>query len=267
MTTTGAALADIDDPLVVPGWRVSRPDDEGMLHTEVLRELCDRGLALHVGAAGTRGVAATLQLVDTLRQQLVLASQVDGIALARVLQARPLWAAAHVHNLRVQFALSAPGAVREGTSSPAGRGERFLIQARWPREIYRTSRRRVARMPVDGGRAIRAPVARIHQGGPLVSARDLPVLDLGEGGCALLLPAGMVPPAPGSPLAGVELELDEGLVIVTDMVALHVQALGRRRHRVGCRWEDMAADDRRRLQRWLKAAPAPAPQDLLAAIE
>ena len=74
MTNTGAVLADIDDPLVVPGWRVSRPDDEGMLHAEVLRELCDRGLALHVGAAGTRGVGATLQFVDTLRQQLVLAS-------------------------------------------------------------------------------------------------------------------------------------------------------------------------------------------------
>ena len=86
-------LADIEDPLEAVGWRVSRADDEGTLHAEVLRELCDRGLALHVGAAGTRGVTATLLFVDLLQFQVVLASHDDGIAIARALQARPAWAA------------------------------------------------------------------------------------------------------------------------------------------------------------------------------
>lgn len=259
-------LAEIDDPLERAGWRVSRPDDEGALHAQVLRELCDRGLPLHLGGCGMSGVAATLQLVDMVQQQLVLASHADGIAIARALQARPLWAAAHLDSLSVQFALAAPSAARIGTASAAE--ERFLIQARWPREIYRTSRRRALRQVPLAMAHRPEPVARIRPGHAaypayalhalhaLASTRDLQVLDISELGCALLLPAGMVPPAAGSLLPQVELELDEAHIVCTDAVVMHVSPLHRRMHRIGCRWQDMPASEQRLLARWLAAASA-----------
>ncbi|MBL8345822.1 MAG: PilZ domain-containing protein [Rubrivivax sp.] len=281
-------LADIEDPFEAVGWRVSRPDDEGTLHAEVLRELCDRALALHVGAAGTRGVTATLQFVDLMQQQLVLASHDDGIAIARALQGRPAWAAALLHGLRVQFVLAAPCAAREGTGVArskglAGahapgerveRGERFLIQARWPREIYRTSRRLAPRVVTGAARPpSRGPVVRFCGGHYLVSTRNLRVLDISELGCAVMLPAGVVPPAPGSDLPRVELELDDTQVIVADARVQHVAALGRNAHRIGCRWENMSAAGQLALRRWLAqagpeasaaAAVAPAPSMLPA---
>jgi len=259
-------LADIEDPFEAVGWRVSRPDDEGTLHAEVLRELCDRAVALHVGAAGSRGVTATLQFVDLLQQQLVLASHDDGIAIARALQGRPTWAAALLHGLHVQFVLAAPCAAREGSGRGRGpgsgrsgdRAERFLIQARWPREIYRTSRRMAPRLVPGAARPqMRGPVVRFCGGHYLVSTRNLRVLDISELGCAVMLPAGVVPPAPGSDLPRVELELDGTQVIVADARVQHVAALGRNAHRIGCRWENMSAGAQLALRRWLaRAGPA-----------
>ncbi|MBL8287392.1 MAG: flagellar brake protein [Rubrivivax sp.] len=261
MTAPPLLLAEIEDAFTAPGWRVSRPDDEGALHAEVLRELCDRGLPLHLGAAGTRGIAATLLLVDGLQEQIVLASREDGIAVARALQARPLWAAALLQGLRVQFALAAATA-REG--SGGARHERFVIQARWPREIHRTSRRREARVAAAGavlgmGGERRGPVLRLMHGNLLASTRNLAVLDLSEHGCAVTLPAGMVPPAVGSVLEQVELELDEAHIVVADAAVLHVAALGRSAHRMGCRWQALPAAGRRVLRRWLAEAARPLP--------
>lgn len=263
MSAPPLLLAEIEDPLAAPGWRVSRPDDEGALHAEVLRELCDRGSPLHLGAAGARGIAATLSLVDVMQEQLVLASHDDGIAVARALQARPLWAAALLHGLRVQFALIAATAAREGGGRSGA--ERFVIQARWPREIHRTSRRREARIAATaGGRGggageRRLPVLRLMHGNLLASTRNLALLDLSEHGCAVALPAGMVPPPVGSVLAQVELELDEAHIVVADAAVLHVAALGRAAHRMGCRWQALPAAGRRALRRWLAEATRPLP--------
>jgi hypothetical protein len=243
------ALPDIDDPLSRAGWRVSRTEDESVLHAEVLRELCDRGLVLHVGGAGTRGIAATLLLVDMLQQQLVLSSPFDGMAVARALQARPLWAAAHLHDLRVQFALAAATAVCEGGGRD-GR-ERLVIRARWPREIYRTSRRRVPRRASSPQRTAMARLPHVH---PLLSTRDLCVVDLSELGGAVLLPAGMVAPPVGKVLRRVELELDDEPIVVTDATVLHVGSHGRRMHRVGLRWEGLPPSAQGLLRRWLAAA-------------
>ncbi|MCW5632950.1 MAG: flagellar brake protein [Rubrivivax sp.] len=262
MSAAQALLAEIEDPLQAAGWRVSRPDDEGMLHADVLRELCDRALPLHVGGIGRRGVAATLSVVDELQQQLVLACHADGIAIARALQARPLWAAALLQGLRVQFALAAACAVREGSGTAAEaarRGERFLIRTRWPGEIYRTSRRRAARLRPARAEPSRSPVARLTHGSVLVSARNLPVLDISELGCALRLPGGMLPPAQGTLLPCVEVDLDDEHGFVTDVVVSHVAPLGRAGHRVGCQWQGLGGAAQLMLRRWLAEAAQPAP--------
>jgi len=254
-------LADIEDPLEAVGWRVSRPDDDSALHAEVLRELCDRSRVLHVGGAGQRGIIATLQLVDVLQQQLVLSSHDDGIAVARALQGRPVWAAALLHGMRVQFVLAAACAAREGAGGPGRssgsvpglqRAERFAIQARWPREIYRTSRRRAPRLPMP--QPPRAPCVRLSHGHTLVSTRNLRVQDLSELGCAVVLPAGMVPPAVGAGLRRVELELDDTQVLLADATVQHVQPQGRGAHRVGLRWQSLSGGGTLALRRWLAGA-------------
>lgn len=250
-------LADIEDPLTAEGWRVSRPDDEGTLHAEILRELCERSLALHVGGTGTRGVVATLQMVDQVQQQLRLACHDDGIAVARALQSRPVWAAALLRGLRVQFVLAAACAVREGgivsvATAAGSRRDTFSIQTNWPREIYRTSRRGAPRV-VPGAAAASpgAPVLRLRAGHTLAGTRNLRVLDLAELGCAVLLPAGTAPPESGTLLQRVELELDGMHVIVTDARVQHVAAIGRNAHRLGLAWERLPEHGRRALRQWL----------------
>lgn len=253
-------LTEIDDPLTAPGWRASLPDDEGALHAQLLRELCDGARALHVGAAGASGVAASLQLVDVLQQQIVLATQADGIAVARALQCKPVWAAARLKSLRVQFALHAPSVVRESVGlagAAGGAHERFVIRARWPREIYRTSRRHAPRA-VRG--PFGAPVARLHSGSQLVSTREFALLDISEAGGALLLPSGMAAPAPESRIHRVELELDDEHILFTDAVVTNVLSLRRGMHRVGCRWEGMPEAAQRQLRHWLATAAERAPK-------
>jgi hypothetical protein len=254
MTPPQSRLADIENPLEGSDWGVSRPDDEGALHAEVLRELCDGGALLHVGAARERGVAATLQLVDVLQHQLILSSGADGIAIARALQARPAWAAASLNSLRVQFALMAARATREAAGDG---GRRFLIQAHWPREIYRTSRRRASRLACPARAPRHAPVARFLHSNQLVSMREFAVVNLSESGAAVLLPAGMVPPAPGSRIRRIELELDDERTVFTDACVLHVSGSRRGMHRVGCRWEGMPGSEQMKLRRWLAAAGEP----------
>ena len=261
MTTSSLhpPLAEIDDPHESSGWRATRFDHEETLHTEMLRELCDRSCPLHLGAARSRGVAATLQLVDVMQQQLVILCVADGIAVARALQARPPWAAAHLHSLRVQFALAAAHATREGTGErtsvdtgeDGGGRERFLIHARWPREIYRSPRRRSERL---ASTPQLAPVARFHHGSRLVSARDHAVMNISEHGCAVLLPAALPPPAPGTTLRQVELELDDDHVIFTDATVQHVTPARRGAHEIGCRWESMPRTGQQMLRRWLARA-------------
>jgi hypothetical protein len=248
-------LPEIDNPLEAPGWRVSRPDDDGALHAQVLCELTDGARWLHVGAAGARGIAATLHFVDRLQEQVVLASHEDGIAVARALQARPVWAAANLHSLRVQFVLMAASAARESFGRAGAPSERFAIRARWPRDIYRTSRRRTPRL-AQGPQ--RAPLARLLQGHLIAGTRDFAVLDLSEGGGALRLPAGTAPPAPGSEIRGIELDLDDDCLVVTDAVVVHVSAVPGGALHLGCRWQGMAAGGQRSLRRWLAEAAAPA---------
>lgn len=264
MTPLHSPIVDIEDPLEGSGWRVSRPDDEGALHTEVLRELCDTARVLHVGSTGERGVLATLQLVDVMQQQLVLASDDDGIAIARALQGRPVWAAARLHNLRVQFILmaasatSATSATRERSGPGSGAG--FRIRAHWPRDIYRTSRRREPRLE----RAPNcAPLARFHHSNQLVSTREFTVMDISEQGAAVLLPARMSPPLPGSCIRRVELELDDRHIVFTDARVQYITALGRGSHRMGCLWEGMPTAGQRTLRRWLAAAAGGTPEQSL----
>ena len=249
MTSPPPSLAEIHDPLEDSGWRISRPDDEGALHGQMLRELCDQRHELRLGAAGAQGVAATLVLVDLMQQQLVLESRADGILLAGALQARPLWAAALLHGLRVQFPLMAPRAAREAPGSgAASQGERYLIHAHWPREIYRSTRRR---SPRTAREPLYAPVVRFHHSNQLVSTREFAVMNISEGGGAVLLPAGMLPPALGSRIRRIELELDAERIVFTDAIVAHVRAQRRGTHHVGCRWEGMPAAGQRLLRCWL----------------
>jgi hypothetical protein len=252
MTAPSPPLAVIiDEPYSADGWRLSRPDDESTLHAEVLRELCDCAGVIHLGTAGTRGVAATLQLVDVMQQVLVLASRDDGAAVAGALKAKPLWAAAKLHNLRVQFALVAPTATRD---SATGRGERFLIRARWPREIYRSSRRSEPRLARGPGHD---PVIRFHHSNQLVSTREHAVLNISERGAAVLLPARMAPPLVGHCIRRVELELDEEHIVFTDVTVQHVNALRRGAHQVGFSWWAMPPAGQRTLRRWLADVGGP----------
>ena len=265
-TSLHPTLAEIDDPHESAGWRATRFDHEETLHTEVLRQLCDLGRPMHLGAAHGRGLAATLHLVDVLQQQLVFRCTADGIAVARALQVRPLWAAAHLHSLRVQFALAAPSATREGAGEAPAGADCFLVRAHWPREIYRAPRRRAERLP----RAPHCtPMAHFHQGTQLVSTRAFSVVNISEHGCAVRLPAGMaasvVTLVPGTLLRQVELELDDEHFIVTDARVVHVSATDGGTQELGCRWEEMPGLAQVTLRRWLAQAaqalaPTPAPK-------
>jgi hypothetical protein len=245
-------LPDIADPKTGRGWQIVRADEHAAMHTEVLRELCDRAQLLHLGTPGEGGVAAVLQLVDLMQQELVLVSPADGPALARLMKARPLWAAAHLRSLHVQFPLVAASASREGAGGPTppGRGERFILRARWPYEIHRRTKPR-ADGTTGAAQAGRGPVARFHSGHLLVSTDDYALGDLSESGATVWLPAGRRPPRPGARLERIELELDDDHIVFTDAVVHEVTAQPRGRHAVACRFDYMHAGAQHTLRRWL----------------
>lgn len=210
-----------------------------------LRALCRTDVPISLGAPGSPLLCVNLWAIDDLRARLHL-KVVAGADRAELLCAHPrLWAAAYLDLAKVQFDVCRP--MLEG--SP---GQRTLT-ADAPGEMYRLPRRRAVRVRRAEGRA---PWLRFAHAGPTGRPLALRVLDISTSGCALWKAAGEMPLAPGAYVRAVEVELEPGVFIFSDLCVRHVSLDSRLADqpgaRVGCSWEGLAPAAQDTLQRWIR---------------
>ena len=235
-------VAVIELPVETDGWHMFRVD-ESVLHAAVLRELCNTRAPVSIGGAGEGSIEASLQMVDEMNRRLVFESVADGIAIARAIQPRALWAAAYLNKMRVQLVLNDVSCLREG--------RRLCIYTAWPSEMFRQPRRYAQRQT-----RVRdpEPLARLHSSNGMGPTREFLVVDISEEGCAMLLPEGTPLPRPGTHIHRIEVELDHRHVVFTEARVQHLTPLSEGTHRIGCRWEGMPAAGKRMLRRWLASS-------------
>jgi hypothetical protein len=179
--------------------------------------------------------------------------------LAQLLRVRParsgpdleLFAAAYRGDAKLQFDMPEPQLQRHDAE--------YMLHTAWPRQMLCLPRRSSVRVRRKLGAS---PVAVFpHPLAPDYRAR-LRVLNISRQGCALWLPRGEIPLAPGQALQKVEVQLDEESVFFSDVRVLHISLGGDAMPtlpfgeaeglRVGCRWEQLPEHAASLLEVWIR---------------
>ena len=217
---------------------------------------------LVLGLAGSIVTSAVLWSSDgstrRLRLRLTGASS-ESEKLARLLRLRPtqagpeldLYAAAYQGDAKLQFDMPEPQLQRHDAE--------YMLKSAWPQQVVRLPRRSAVRVRRRIGAS--PVVAFPHPLAPDYRAR-LRVLNISTQGCALWLPRGELPLAPGQTLHKVEVELDDESVFFSDVRVLHISLggdamptlpLGEAEGlRVGCRWEHLPGPAATLLATWIR---------------
>jgi flagellar brake protein len=217
---------------------------------------------LALGFAGEAVTPAVLWAADAgaglLRLRLT-GLPAENEKLLRLLPAEPppgatppaLFAAAYREGAKLQFDLPAPLGKRHAGD--------VMLHAQWPRQLVQWPRRSKIRVKRRIGQSPSATFAH-----PLATdyVLSLRVLDISAEGCALWLPRGEPPLAPGQVLRQVEVELDDDSILFADLLIQHIslggdamptlpmgQAEGLR---VGCRWCHLSAQAAQLLESWIR---------------
>ncbi|MEK8025215.1 MAG: hypothetical protein RLY78_670 [Pseudomonadota bacterium] len=229
-----------DDPQQIRDWL-------GALHRE----------AAALALCGPQGapLPATLWALDDERGRLHLDVEVTDPGLDALIDADEVTVVGHLQAVRLQFDLRGLLLVH--------RPRAVSLQAAVPRSVYRFPRRAWRRLEAPAGATAMARLR--HPGWPEMQLA-LRIVDIGLGGCALLLPDD-VPPLPlGIRVHGVRIALDEMTGFDAALQLQHVTAVGGEApaRRLGCAWVDLGDDDRRRLQHWIERGQRrwPRPPDL-----
>lgn len=241
MTFLNTQPSVFEDPAETETWMNFRVDDPHE-RSEALRELMRGEIPLVIGAPGQSAMSATLWSMDGERGRLHFALDPACADPYEVMGEHALWAAGYIGPHKVQFVLPDPQLSEDAYG-------RWRFNSAYTTDFYRMPRRCSLRMRRSSSQAARAHMHDPdwpHPGRPLI------VLDISEGGCALFLPSSMTPPAAGSRLNQVEIELDNENFIFTDLVVQNLQRAARGSHRVGCRWDNMPHGAGRTLASWLE---------------
>ncbi|HEY9237824.1 MAG TPA: flagellar regulator YcgR PilZN domain-containing protein [Burkholderiaceae bacterium] len=228
----GAAPGGLDE------FRVNAPGEIATL----LRRLYDAGTELQLHAGDDVAVAATVWTTDAGRGSIGLAVDASDPALATLLESDEVVAVGYLDSVKVQFELSRLMLVRGARAS--------VLSAGYPRELFRFQRRSSYRVrPLMRGQ----PIARVRHTDIAEMQLALRVLDVGIGGCALLLPDDVPPLQVGGMINQVEIELDADTRFHVDVRLQHVTSLQGDGNgvRLGCEFVRVDAAAQRALQRFI----------------
>ncbi len=236
LDTTPAAISRGNPGPQWARFRVHNPRQQ----LATLRDLCRGDTPVVVGIASGPTLQAVLWSVDDVSGQLHF--KLDGArgGINALSLDGELWAAAYMDDAKVQFPL---GHVTVGI-----KGDQQLLVSEMPELMYSLPRRQGMRV-----RRHKRPLARFsHPLAPDVST-ELKVLDVSSTGCALLRVAEGLSLPLGMMLKRVEIELDEEIIIFSDLLVHHVTIHSReaRSTRVGCTWHGMPKAARDRLHEWI----------------
>lgn len=216
----------IDDPLQLLDW---------------LRRLRDGGVPLNLVSPQGDAVATQVWSIDDAHGQLSFAADAAGVHLQRLAQGDEALAVGWLDHVKLQFELEQLVLVR-------GHGHRAL-RARLPRVIWRFQRRESYRLPLPDAEP---PQARFRHPSMPDMQLGLRIVDLSVGGCALVLPPEVPELQPGTLLHGVQVELEPSTRFAATLRLQHVSVMhGGDGARLGCAFDDLAADAQRALQRFI----------------
>ena len=242
-------------------WASFRVNDPRQVES-ALAALVREETPLVLGFAGGVVTSAVLWSSDGSTRRLRLrltGAPCESDKLAHLLRLRPtqagpaleLLAAAYRGDAKLQFDMPEPQLQRHGAE--------YMLQSAWPRQLVRLPRRSAVRVRRKIGAS--PVVAFPHPLAPDYRAR-LRVLNISTQGCALWLPRGELPLAPGQTLQKAEVELDEESVFFSDIRVLHISQggdamptlpLGEAEGlRVGCRWEHLPGPAASLLAAWIR---------------
>ena len=124
------------------------------------------------------------------------------------------------------------------------------LQADMPREMYRFQRRRSFRVRTLGRGT---PTALMRHPSIPDMQLGLRVLDVSNGGCALMLPGDVPPLSAGLEIRGVRIELDPDTRFDADLLLHHVTLIQTpsRGARLGCEFMHVQPQAQRALQRYI----------------
>ena len=207
-----------------------------------LRRLEQAGTPVTLSAAGGVVMATTILQVDPLRQRLALAAEAGSRAAAELIDADDVTAVTYLDAVKLQFDLHELTLVHATSSS--------AIHVPLPERLYRFQRRDAFRVRT-GERA--TPVAEFRHPAMPDMRLALRVLDIGAGGCALLLPDDVPALPPGILIQGARLRMDADTNVELTLRTLHVSAIqpGAGGARLGCALQGLSGPGACALQRWI----------------
>ena len=219
-------------------FRVTAPGEIRAL----LKLLMDDVVPLNLSASDGSAYTTTLWTLDPSADRLSFTADTQTPAVHDIVEADECAAVAYLDRVKVQFDVSDLVLVQGHKAS--------VLQARFPREMFRFQRRNTFRV-----RTIErtSPTASFrHPGIPDMSVA-LRVLDVSIGGCALLQPANVPLLQPGAVIRGVRLSLDAETQIEAGLMLHHVTSTGAENGsvRLGCEIVGLSPTAQRALQLYI----------------
>jgi c-di-GMP-binding flagellar brake protein YcgR len=186
--------------------------------------------------------STTLWSVDGDRRRIAFTADARSPTIQRLVEADEAQAVGYLDQIKLQFEIHNRVLVHSDRAC--------VLQAAFPREMYRFQRRTAYRVRTLERSSPRA-VFR-HPALPDVTM-ELRVLDVAAGGCALLLPPDLPAVAPGSALNGVRIILDQDTEFRTGLSVHHITAIqpDATGVRLGCSFGKLAPEASRALQRYI----------------
>src|SRR6195952_3084718 len=219
-------------------FRVTAPGEIRAL----LKQLMDDVVPLNLSASDGSAYTTALWTLDPSADRLSFTADTQSPAGHDIVEADEGAAVAYLDRVKVQFDVSDLVLVQGHKAS--------VLQARFPREMFRFQRRNTFRV-----RTIErtSPTASFrHPGIPDMSVA-LRVLDVSIGGCALLQPSHPPPLQPGPRIRGGRLSLDAETQIDAGLMLHHVPSTGAENGsvRLGCEIVGMTPTAQRALQLYI----------------
>ena len=202
----------------------------------------DDVVPLNLSASDGSAYTTTLWTLDPAADRLSFTADTLQPAVHDIVEAEECAAVAYLDRVKVQFDVTDLVLVQGHKAS--------VLQARFPREMFRFQRRNTFRV-----RTIErtSPTASFrHPGIPDMSVA-LRVLDVSIGGCALLQPANVPLLQPGAVIKGVRLSLNAETQIDAGLMLHHVTSTGAENGsvRLGCEIVGLNPTAQRALQLYI----------------
>jgi c-di-GMP-binding flagellar brake protein YcgR len=208
----------------------------------LLRQYMDGNVLITLAASNGQSLTTTIWTLDPQRGQIGFAADLNDPRLQRLLEADEVTAVGYLESIKVQFDV-------QGLLLVRGK-QACVINAQYPRVVYRIQRRASYRVRPLGGSSPQAQLA--HPAIPEMTLA-LRVLDVSLGGVALYLPPEYPDVAPGITVNGAKVSLDADTQFSATLVVHHVSVLGGERggRRLGCEMLKLQPDTQRALQRYI----------------